>query len=79
MSNLEFKDITVKNFMSFGNVETTLDYKTGINLITGKIEGSNGKNGVGKCLKKSTEIIIDFSDDEVKKVFEKFILDSDYK
>lgn len=51
MSKLEFKDITVKNFMSFGNVETTIDYKTGINLVTGKIEGSNGKNGVGKsCL-----------------------------
>jgi hypothetical protein len=79
MSNLEFKDITVKNFMSFGNVETTLDYKTGINLITGKIEGSNGKNGVGKCLRHSSEIIVNFEDDETKKAFENFILRSDYR
>jgi hypothetical protein len=79
MSNLEFKDITVKNFMSFGNVETTLDYRNGLNLVTGKTEGSNSRNGAGKCLKKSTEIIVDFDDEETKKAFENFILSSEYK
>jgi DNA repair exonuclease SbcCD ATPase subunit len=48
MAKLEFKDITVKNFLSFGNVETTLDYKSGLNLVTGKTEGSNSRNGSGK-------------------------------
>jgi hypothetical protein len=79
MANLEFKDITVKNFMSFGNVETTLDYKTGLNLVTGKIEGTNAANGAGKCLKKSTEILVDFEDDATKKAFENYILSSEYK
>jgi DNA repair exonuclease SbcCD ATPase subunit len=48
---IKFKKATMRNFMSFGNNVTTIDFnKSGTTLITGENldDGSNGKNGVGK-------------------------------
>jgi len=36
-----FKTLRIQNFLSFGNVETVIDFTTGLNLFT-------GKNGAGK-------------------------------
>lgn len=45
---VDFKKISIKNFLSFGNNETIFDYTPGINIVTGTIEGSTKRNGVGK-------------------------------
>lgn len=43
-----FKDVTVKNFLSFGNVPTTFNYESGINIVTGRNLDNGTRNGVGK-------------------------------
>jgi DNA repair exonuclease SbcCD ATPase subunit len=43
-----FERVRIKNFLSFGNNETIFDYQKGINVVTGIIEGSTKRNGVGK-------------------------------
>lgn len=43
-----FKQVRIKNFLSFGNSETIFDYNTGINVVTGVIEGGTSRNGIGK-------------------------------
>jgi DNA repair exonuclease SbcCD ATPase subunit len=48
MAKIEFIDVSLKNFMSFGNVEITFNYQKGINVVTGKVENSSSRNGVGK-------------------------------
>jgi DNA repair exonuclease SbcCD ATPase subunit len=48
MAKIEFIDVSIKNFMSFGNAEVTFDYLKGINVVTGKVENSSSRNGVGK-------------------------------
>lgn len=45
---VNFKKISIRNFLSFGNNETIFEYKPGINVVTGTIEGSTKRNGVGK-------------------------------
>lgn len=43
-----FKNVKVKNFLSFGNIETIFDYKQGIHAVTGHIDPGYRRNGVGK-------------------------------
>ncbi len=43
-----FERVRIKNFLSFGNNETIFDYQNGINVVTGIVEGSTKRNGVGK-------------------------------
>lgn len=43
-----FKNVKVKNFLSFGNIETVFDYKQGIHAVTGHIDPGYRRNGVGK-------------------------------
>jgi DNA repair exonuclease SbcCD ATPase subunit len=43
-----FKNVSVKNFLSFGNVETVFEYKEGIHAVSGRVEPGNKRNGVGK-------------------------------
>jgi DNA repair exonuclease SbcCD ATPase subunit len=44
-----FKEITVQNFLSFGNVPTKFEYKPGINAVTGNlIPNTFIRNGIGK-------------------------------
>lgn len=46
---LNFIDVTVQNFLSFGNIPTTFTYKTGIHAVTGNlIPNSSIRNGIGK-------------------------------
>lgn len=49
MSKIDFKKVTIKNFLSVGNTPITIDFKRGINVITGiNKDNDNSKNGVGK-------------------------------
>ena len=50
MAKLDFESISLRNFMSFGNAEITFDYKTGMNIVTGKVESTGSRNGCGKSV-----------------------------
>lgn len=45
---ITFKKVKIQNFLSFGNAETVFDYTTGINVVTGLVEGGTTRNGAGK-------------------------------
>ena len=65
---IKFKKVRFKNFFTFGNsfTEISLDNKERTVLIT-------GKNGAGKCLRENTNIDINFSTEEAREAFEKFL------
>ena len=48
MKRIIFKQIKIKNFLSVGKEEVSLDFSSGINLITGENHDKGGRNGVGK-------------------------------
>jgi DNA repair exonuclease SbcCD ATPase subunit len=48
VKNIIFNNLKIKNFLSIGNEELYLNFKTGINLITGENQDKGGRNGVGK-------------------------------
>lgn len=48
MKEVIFTTLTLKNFMSFGNVPFVFDFPKGINIITGFNYDKNDENGVGK-------------------------------
>lgn len=49
MHSIEFKKISLKNFMSFGPTTQTLELNNGLNLITGyNKDYPSSKNGIGK-------------------------------
>jgi DNA repair exonuclease SbcCD ATPase subunit len=48
MKKVVFKYVKVKNFLSVGSTPLELEFKTGINLITGENKDKGGKNGIGK-------------------------------
>jgi len=49
MKQVDFKKITIENFLSIGNVPVTIDFQRGINIITGiNLDKEGSKNGVGK-------------------------------
>ena len=48
MKKIVFKTIKIKNFLSIGKDEVSLDFSSGINLITGENQDKGGRNGVGK-------------------------------
>ena len=35
MKKINFKKITIKNFLSVGNVPVVIDFRTGLHIITG--------------------------------------------
>lgn len=59
---LIFKKVSYKNFLSTGNnpIEITLN--------TDKVTVVGGKNGCGKCLRKSTSFFDIEADDEIIKL-----------
>jgi hypothetical protein len=61
-----------KNFLSFGNKWTSIDFQTGITFVTGKNVQTEKSNGSGKCVDESTCINIT-GDDDILKLFEMFI------
>jgi len=49
MKQVIFKKIFIKNFLSVGNTPVEIDFKTGLNIITGtNLDKEDSKNGVGK-------------------------------
>lgn len=49
MKQVIFKKLTIQNFLSVGNDPVTIDFKKGINIITGiNLDKEGSKNGVGK-------------------------------
>ena len=48
MKRVNFKKLIVKNFLSIGEEELSLDFNSGISLITGENKDNGGRNGVGK-------------------------------
>jgi DNA repair exonuclease SbcCD ATPase subunit len=48
VKRVEFKKIKIKNFLSIGSKELSLDFKSGVFLITGENKDMGGRNGVGK-------------------------------
>ena len=63
-----FKNVTVKNFLSFGNVETVFEYKNGIHAVSGKVEPGNKRNGVGKSSLLSDSIAFAIFGKPIRKV-----------
>jgi len=46
---VNFKSLTIKNFLSVGETPVTIDFQTGVNVITGvNYDKEDSKNGVGK-------------------------------
>jgi len=49
MKNVNFKRIEIENFLSIGDETVDVDFKTGLNVITGiNLDKEDSKNGVGK-------------------------------
>lgn len=48
MKKIIFNKVTIKNFLSIGKTQVSLDFKSGITLITGENLDKGGRNGVGK-------------------------------
>jgi DNA repair exonuclease SbcCD ATPase subunit len=49
MKKINFKKITIKNFLSVGNVPVVIDFKSGLHIITGiNKDKEDRRNGVGK-------------------------------
>jgi len=49
MKQVDFKRIEIENFLSVGNETVAIDFKTGLNIITGINNDKDGsRNGVGK-------------------------------
>jgi len=48
VKKIVFKSLSIKNFLSVGESPLTINFKKGINLITGENKDKGGKNGIGK-------------------------------
>ena len=48
MKKIVFEKIQLQNFLSYGNDPVILDFKSGINFITGYNKDDDSRNGVGK-------------------------------
>jgi DNA repair exonuclease SbcCD ATPase subunit len=49
MKRVDFKNIEIENFLSVGNKTVSIDFNTGLNVITGiNLDKTDSKNGVGK-------------------------------
>lgn len=56
---LRFKELSIRNFLSFGNQTTIIDLSDfGSTLIQGENVDANSNNGAGKCLQDNTPINI---------------------
>jgi predicted ATP-binding protein involved in virulence len=65
--NINFKTLRYKNVLSTGNVFTE------IKLDQHRTTLISGQNGSGKCVRGSTEVDIDFADEDIKEKFEEFL------
>jgi hypothetical protein len=59
---IRIKNLTVKNFMSVGNVSQAVDFsKQNLTLVLGENldqggDDSGARNGTGKCVSKNTKV-----------------------
>lgn len=73
MRYVYFKSLKIKNFLSVGDTEVKIDFKRGVNIITGDNKDKpERRNGCGKCVDPSTEIDINIEDPTVLAMFKKF-------
>jgi hypothetical protein len=74
MKYVNFKNIKIKNFLSVGDDVVSVDFNTGLNIITGvNRDKEDRRNGVGKCVDPQTEVTIQIKDAMVLEKFKKFI------
>lgn len=57
MPKIRFNKIFLKNFISVGNAGIDFDYKSGLHAVTGHIEPSLKRNGVGKSVLISEPLV----------------------
>ena len=56
MKRINFTKLTIKNFLSVGNEPVTVNFKNGLNVITGfNRDEEDIKNGVGKSVIRHTQ------------------------
>jgi DNA repair exonuclease SbcCD ATPase subunit len=71
---IQLKSLTMKNFLSTGAVTQCVDFNNqGLTLVLGEnldLGGNGSRNGVGKCLRGSTQIEVMFSSQSVTQAFE---------
>jgi len=66
MQRVNFKKITIQNFLSIGDDPVEINFKTGVNFITGiNKDKCDRRNGCGKCLHPLTEIDVKTNDKTV--------------
>lgn len=74
---IHIKHITMKNFLSVGAVTQSVTLApSGLTLILGENldqGGADAKNGVGKCLRGSTQIHVNFSNPDTERKFKEFM------
>jgi hypothetical protein len=74
---INLKSLTMKNFLSVGAVTQTVDFNiNGVTLVLGEnldLGGNGSRNGVGKCLRGSTQITVGFANPSVEDKFKKFL------
>ena len=73
MKRVIFKRVIIQNFLSIGNEPVVIDFKSGLNIVTGNNKDKpDRKNGTGKCVDPKTEIEIQIDDPTVLEKFKKF-------
>lgn len=60
---IHFQNIQWRNFLSYG------DYFTEVQLDASKLNLLSATNGIGKCVRASTKVDIDFEDEETRRAF----------
>ena len=74
MKTINFNELHIKNFLSIGNTPIIINFKTGINIITGiNLDKPDRQNGVGKCVDPITEIDILIEDPMVLEKYNLFL------
>ena len=49
MKHIQFKNLTIKNFLSVGDIPVSIDFKPGLHIVTGLNKDKvDRRNGVGK-------------------------------
>lgn len=76
---MKFKELTLRNFLSYGNNVTTIKLDSSKpTLIVGKnydsiVDGQIDSNGSGKCLRGNSKVNITFESPEIEEMFKKFL------
>jgi hypothetical protein len=74
---ITFKSLTIKNFLSVGAVSQSVNlHNGGLTLVLGEnldLGGGGSRNGVGKCLRGTTQITVGFANPSVEDKFKKFM------